>query len=95
MILLTVIFAIITTIIAKYLNILREDERLTIIYDIVKTAVYAIEQTSDGHGKVKKDAVLEYVKNQLSNSKIKYDLELLDKFIESAVFEMNSEVDYE
>lgn len=78
----------------NFLNTLKISQKYSIVYDIVKTAVYAVEQTNHGHGDVKKNEAFTYVKNKLEDEKIKISSQTIDTLIESAVFEMNNmEVD--
>lgn len=59
------------------------------VRDLVADTVHAVEQTIDAPGEEKKQQALEYIDVILEKAKIDLDPQIIDLFLEAAVFIMN------
>lgn len=82
--------ALVTIYAVPYLKTLRSDARYAAMIDMIRVAVEAAEQTitGSGQGAVKKEQVIEFVRDWLSKQGIDIEYAQLDALIESAVFAM-------
>lgn len=85
--------ALITVYIVPYLRTLRSDKRYSALIDIVKVAVLAAEQTITGEkqGSVKKETVIEFVRDWMQKQGLDITYEQLSQLIEAAVYSMKQE----
>lgn len=77
-----------------YIKAVTENEKYSILTDVVAIAVKAAEQTirESGQGKVKKAQVIAFVSHWLTERNIHITEDMLDKLIESAVLSMKNEL---
>lgn len=82
--------ALVTVYLIPYLKTLKEDKRYSSLVDIVAVAVRAAEQTfkASGTGPEKKEEVMHYVADWMTQNGIRIDTYQLDQLIECAVYQM-------
>lgn len=85
--------AIVTVYIVPYLRTLRSDKRYSALIDMVKVAVLAAEQTvtGSGQGAIKKEQVVEFVRDWMTKQGIDITYDQLSQLIEAAVYSMKQE----
>jgi LL-H family phage holin len=85
--------ALITVYVIPYLRTLRSDKRYSSLIDMVRVAVLAAEQTITGEkqGSVKKEAVVEFVRDWMQKQGLDITYEQLSQLIEAAVYSMKQE----
>ncbi len=85
--------ALVTVYVIPYLRTLRSDKRYSALIDIIKVAVLAAEQTitGSGQGAVKKEQVIEFVREWMQKQGIDITYEQLSQLIEAAVYSMKQE----
>lgn len=85
--------ALITVYVIPYLKTLRKDARYSSLIDIIKVAVLAAEQTitGPGQGAVKKEQVIEFVRDWMTKQGIDITYDQLSQLIEAAVYSMKQE----
>lgn len=77
--------ALVTAFVVPYLKTLRNDARYAQMIDMIQVAVTAAEQTMQG-GAVKKEYVVEFVRDWLAKQGVEIEYSQLDALIESAVY---------
>ncbi len=85
--------ALFTAYVVPYLKTLRSDRRFSALIDMVKVAVLAAEQTITGEkqGAVKKEQVIEFVRDWMTKQGIDITYDQLSQLIEAAVYSMKQE----
>lgn len=85
--------ALITVYVIPYLRTLRSDKRYSALIDMVRVAVLAAEQTITGEkqGSVKKETVVEFVRDWMQKQGLDITYEQLSQLIEAAVYSMKQE----
>lgn len=88
----SVCLALATVYLVPYLKTLRNDARYKSMIDMIAVAVRAAEQTitGSGQGAIKKDHVMEFVREWLAKQGITITDTQLSDLIESAVWSMNN-----
>lgn len=91
-IVISVCVALATAYLVPYLKTLRNDVRYQGMIDMIAVAVRAAEQTitGSGQGSIKKDHVMEFVRDWLAKQGITITDTQLSELIEAAVFAMNN-----
>lgn len=91
-IVISVCVALATAYLVPYLKTLRNDARYQGMIDMIAVAVRAAEQTitGSGQGAIKKDHVMEFVRDWLARQGITITDTQLSELIEAAVFAMNN-----
>lgn len=89
-IIITIIAMIISSYVIPYVKSLSDNERLKVLYEAVRTSVYAAEQTVKGTGKgtEKKALALQDITKFLNDHGISVTSAQIDSLIEAAVYEM-------
>ena len=84
--------ALITAFLTPYLYTLRDDKKYAKVFEIIKVAVRAAEQTfkEAGQGEAKKAEVLRFVTEWLNKRGISITDKELDNLIECAVFQIKN-----
>ncbi len=85
--------ALITVYVVPYLKTLRSDARYSALIDMVEVAVLAAEQTVTGEkqGAVKKEQVMEFVREWMNKQGIDISYDQLSQLVEAAVYSMKQE----
>ena len=85
--------ALVTAFVVPYLKTLREDKRYQTLLDMVAIAVRAAEQqiTESGQGAVKKERVIEFVREWMEKQGVDITYEQLSELTEAAVYSMKKE----
>lgn len=85
--------ALVTVYVIPYLRTLRSDKRYSALIDMVRVAVLAAEQTITGEkqGSVKKETVVEFVRDWMQKQGLDITYEQLSQLIEAAVYSMKQE----
>jgi len=85
--------ALITVYVVPYIKTLRNDARYSALIDIVEVAVLAAEQTVTGEkqGAIKKEQVMEFVRDWMTKQGIDITYEQLSQMVEAAVYSMKQE----
>ena len=85
--------ALFTAYVVPYLKTLRNDRRFSALIDMVKVGVLAAEQTirESGQGAVKKEQVIEFVRDWMEKQGLDITHEQLSELIEAAVYSMKQE----
>lgn len=85
--------ALFTAYVIPYLKAIRTDKRYQAMIDIITVAVKAAEQQirESGQGAVKKERVMEFVREWLSKQGIELTYDQLSELIEAAVWNMKQE----
>ena len=85
--------ALFTAYVIPYLKTIRTDKRYQAMIDIIMVAVKAAEQQirESGQGAVKKERVMEFVRDWLGKQRIDLTYEQLSELVEAAVYSMKQE----
>ena len=85
--------AVITAYLIPYLRTLVHDKRYAALIDIVALAVRAAEQTikESGQGALKKEKVIEFVREWMNKQGIDITYEQLSDLVEACVYQMKQE----
>ena len=87
---LSIAVALITAYLIPYIKSKTSTETQNMVADVVSVAVKAAEQTME-QGKVKKEAVMDYVMNWLALHNVKMSSAQVDQLIECIVYELKRE----
>ena len=85
--------AMITVYLIPYLRTLVHDKRYEALIDMVALAVRAAEQTikESGQGALKKERVIDFVRDWMNNQGIDITYEQLSELVEACVYQMKQE----
>jgi len=85
--------ALVTVYVIPYLKTLKDDKRYNALIDMVALAVRAAEQTirEEGQGAVKKERVIDFVREWMGKQGIDISYEQLSELVEACVYQMKQE----